>query len=97
MYVYGYVNIQRNGVMTIPSRCVARRGDSRVVFLYKDGKSQQVEVRASTSDGDWIEILAWNKGGNWVSAEATDQVILGDPDELSDGIDVELNKAADPS
>ena len=97
MYVYGYVNIQRNGVMTIPSRCVARRGDSRVVFLYKDGKSQQLEVRASTSDGDWIEILAWNKGGNWVSAEATDQVILGNPDELSDGIDVELNKAADPS
>ena len=83
--------------MTIPSRCVARRGDSRVVFLYKDGKSQQLEVRASTSDGDWIEILAWNKGGNWVSAEATDQVILGNPDELSDGIDVELNKAADPS
>lgn len=95
MYAYGYVVIHREGVMTIPARCVARRGDARVAFLFKDGKCQQVEVRAGASDGDWVEILAWNKDGNWTPADATDQVILGNPDELSDGIEVELSKDAE--
>ena len=92
MYAYGYVKIQRNGVLAIPSRCVTKRGEDRVVFLHREGKAYQARVRLGPTDGTWVELVAIEIGGRFVPGDPSLQVIVGDPDELQEGTQVQISK-----
>lgn len=93
MYAYGYVTIRREKVTAIPSRAIAKRGDIFAVFILKDGKAVQAEARLGPTDGDWTELDSLTVGGNPVTLTAESSIIIGNNDELADGIAVEVEKA----
>jgi len=92
MYVYGYVDIRRKGVMAVPARAIAKRGDAFVVFLHKEGKAVQAEARLGATDGDWTEVIALEVGKQAMEPSREMEVIIGNTDELGDGIEVEVEK-----
>lgn len=94
MYAYGYVDIRRKGVMAVPARAIAKRGDAFVVFLFKDGKAVQAEARLGATDGDWTEVVSLEEAGKQSMAPSPEmQVIIGNTDELGDGMEVEVEKS----
>jgi len=96
MYAYGYVTIRREKVTAIPSRAIAKRGEVFAVFILQDGKAVQAEARLGPTDGEWTEIDSISAGGHPLTLSAETQVIIGNNDELADGIAVEVEKAETP-
>jgi HlyD family secretion protein len=61
---------------------VTQRGGNSVVFVVRDGKAHQVEIRTGTSIGELVEVRSGVKPG--------DKVVLRPPDKLHDGARVSL-------
>ena len=90
MYAYGYVKILRQGVVAIPSRCITKRGEDRVIYLLRNGQALQSDIRLGPTDGEWIEVIACKRDGIWAPLNVDDQIIQGDMDEIEDGQAVKL-------
>jgi len=94
MYAYGYVKIERNKVMAIPTSTIARRGDFNVAYILKDGIAVETNLMLGASDGIWQEVLNVQTGDSWNKLKGDEQIIQGDLDELVNGSKVKIAPTA---
>ncbi len=85
MYAYGRVLIERRGVRAVPLAAVVEIGNRNYCYLFENGKAVQTPVQTGINDGKWIEVAKKRVNGNWTHFTGSEQVILGDLPELSDG------------
>ena len=102
MYAYASVVIERPNSRAVPVAATTHTGDKTYCWLYSDGKANKAEVRTGVTDGEYIELLSFNKSPDardsevnlpWEAITGTEEVILGDLASLADGDKVEVMKA----
>jgi multidrug efflux pump subunit AcrA (membrane-fusion protein) len=93
MYANANVFIRRVDTITLPTKCVVELGNHPCCYLLQDGKAVQTPVQTGTSDGEFIEVSHKQVAGQWKPIEATDQIIVGDLSELSNGSVVRLSSS----
>ncbi len=101
MYAYGKVIIERNNVRALPADALTYSDDKAFYWSYENGHAVRTEVQVGVSDGDWVEVTnryAPSKSGEeaWTLIDGSEQVILGNTSELSDGCEVRLEGAPAP-
>ncbi len=99
MYAYGSIDIDRPGVLAIPTSAIAASGNLTCCYMVVDGRAVRTPIEIGVSDGQWIEVVRKNTksagDGQWVDFTGADQVIVGDLSEVSNGkrVTVEASKA----
>ena len=96
MYAYGYVKIERNNVMAIPTACITKRGDLTVAYTFKDGNSVELGLKLGASDGVWHEVLSVKNNDTWETLTGEELFLKGDLDELDNNAPVKVRKADNP-
>jgi HlyD family secretion protein len=101
MYAYGKVIIERDNVRALPVNSLTYNGDQAYYWSYEKGHALQNEVQVGISDGDWVEVTNRRvpaKAGDeiWAPIDGTEQVIVGNNLELSEGCAVRLEGAPTP-
>jgi HlyD family secretion protein len=92
MYAYGNVLIHRNNVRAVPLAAVVELGNQNCCYLYEDGKAVQTSVQTGINDGKWVEVIKKRVKGVWTDFAGTEEVVLGDLSELTDGQAVQVVK-----
>ncbi len=95
MYAYGKVIIERNNVRALPADTLTYSDDKAFYWSYENGHAVRTEVQVGVSDGDWVEVTNRHvptKSGedSWALIDGSEQVILGNTSELTDGCTVQL-------
>ncbi len=90
MYAFAKVTIERNDVRSLPVAAFAESGENTYCWFNVNGKAHRVAVRTGITDGDWVEVTTWDKGGSsengdWTPFDGTEKVILGDLSILEEG------------
>jgi HlyD family secretion protein len=96
MYAYARVRIDRPNVWALPLAAVVEIGNHKSCFRYEDGKAVETPVEAGINDGKWIEVIRKMVNGAWTEFTGSEEVILGDLSELTDGQPVEITKESPP-
>ena len=60
-------------------------GNETYCYLLQDGKAVKTPVVRGLRDGAWVEVTKMKIGDQWVKVTGSEDVILGDLDELTDG------------
>jgi HlyD family secretion protein len=100
MYAYGKVIIERPNVLALPESALVHAGDQSYYWSYENGKAKRVEVQTGISDGEWVEVSnrqvqpKYASEEPWAPVDGTEQVIVGDTSELSEGQTVRLKGSA---
>jgi HlyD family secretion protein len=95
MYAYGKVIIERNNVRALPADALTYSDDKAFYWSYENGHAVRTEVQVGVSDREWIEVTNRQvpaKSGDdaWALIDGTEQVILGNTSELTEGCAVKL-------
>lgn len=90
MYAYAHLLIVRKDAWAVPDDAVVVLGEQKCIFLLDGSKAIRTPVQAGVSDGKYTELFHKQVKGVWVNFDGTEQVILGNLAELSDGRDVEV-------
>jgi multidrug efflux pump subunit AcrA (membrane-fusion protein) len=96
MYAYGSVFIERSNVRALPASAVTQIGNQMYCYLAVDGKAVRTPVQTGVSDGTWVEVAgklvrpAGSSEGTWEPFDGTEDVIVGDLSEISDGVPVQV-------
>jgi HlyD family secretion protein len=96
MYAYGKVIIERPNVLALPESALSFRGDQAYYWSYENGRAVQTEVQVGVSDGEWIEVTnrrikpRYPGEEPWAPIDGTEQVIVGNNLELSEGCEVRV-------
>jgi HlyD family secretion protein len=96
MYAYGKVIIERPNVLALPESALSFRGDQAYYWSYENGRAVQTEVQVGVSDGEWIEVTnrrikpRYPGEEPWAPIDGTEQVIVGNSLELSEGCEVRV-------
>jgi hypothetical protein len=99
MYAYGSIELSRPQVRAIPNSAIVQIGNRTCCYLLAMDKAIRAEIQTGVSDGNWVEVqkraLYPTKGqiGTWQKFDGTEQVIVGDLSEISDGQKVAVNNA----
>ncbi|HEY7330985.1 MAG TPA: efflux RND transporter periplasmic adaptor subunit [Gemmataceae bacterium] len=98
MYAYGKVIIERNNVRALPVDALTYSDARAFYWSYENGHAVRTEVQVGISDGDWIEVTnrqVPTKFGDdaWAMIDGTEQVILGNTSELTEGCAVKLESS----
>jgi multidrug efflux pump subunit AcrA (membrane-fusion protein) len=98
MYAYGKVIIDRDNVRALPADALTYSDDKAFYWSYENGHAKRTEVQVGVSDGDWIEVTNRQvpaKSGDdaWAMIDGTEQVILGNTSELTEGCAVKLESS----
>ena len=94
MYAYAMVLIKRAGVMALPVASIVEAGNQNHCYLLVNGKAVQTPIQTGISDGQWIEVVRKQVGGEWIPLAGDEEVILGNLSEISGGQAVEVTAAA---
>lgn len=70
-------------MLTVPSRCLVRRGSLTGVYVIRDGRAVLRWLRVGRESGDWVEALAGIAPGDEIATE---------PERLSDGQRVQARR-----
>jgi HlyD family secretion protein len=90
MYAYGRVLIDRSNVRALPMEAVTEIGNQPCCYLYKDGKAVQTPLQTGIDDGKWVEVSKKRVKGRWTDLTGTEEVVVGDLSEVSDGQPVKV-------
>jgi hypothetical protein len=63
-------------MLTVPSRCLVRRGSLTGVYVIQDGRAILRWLRVGQESADWVEVMAGLATGDEIATE---------PEKLSDG------------
>jgi RND family efflux transporter MFP subunit len=85
MYVNTHVIIQRSGVPMLPQDALLVSGNGTYCYLYEDGKAVKTPVVRGLREGNWVEVTQMKIDDPWVKVTGTENVIVGDLDELTNG------------
>jgi multidrug efflux pump subunit AcrA (membrane-fusion protein) len=100
MYAYAKVIIERPDVKSLPLSALAYAGEKTYCWTYADGHAVRNEIRTGVSDGEWIEVVSYNRmapgkpEGVWLPIDGSEKMILGDLSILAEGSPVEVATAA---
>jgi multidrug efflux pump subunit AcrA (membrane-fusion protein) len=95
MYVRARITGRLPEAWSLPAAAVAKQGDTTVCFLVKGGKVVRTPVQVGRTDGEFAEVLKWQKPGSppsweeWTGKEAVAARASG----LSDGQSVKPGSA----
>ena len=92
MYVYTKVLVERSHVFALPQQAVTVSGNQTYCFLLRENKSLKTPVETGVEDGTWIEVTKMKVGKEWRSVTGTEEVILGNLNDLTDGQTVSVTK-----
>lgn len=90
MYAYGTLTIERQNVMAVPLAAVTEVGNQFGCFLNVGGKAVWTPVRTGVNDGVWIELEQKLVGGKWIRFDGSEQVVIDNLRDLSDGSPIEV-------
>ena len=104
--VYAYVNlmIERPKVRALPEAAITYGANTAHYWTRQNGKAVRTEVRTGVSDGEWVEVTnrhvmpleeVADAEGPWVPIDGTEEVILGDLSQLTDGATVAVAPATE--
>ncbi len=104
--VYAYVNlmIERPKVRALPEAAISYGADTAYYWTRQNGKAVRTEVRTGVSDGEWVEVTnrhalsfeaEYDAEHPWVPIDGTEEVILGDLSQLTDGATVAVAPATE--
>ncbi len=99
MYAYGSIELKRTQVRAIPSTAIIQIGNRMCCYLVSNRKARRTQIQTGISDGTWIEVCKKESyptngdAGTWEDFNGTEQVIVGDLSEISDGSQVAVNDA----
>ena len=85
MYAFGRVELKRSHVWTVPLESLVEFGNQTSFYAYQDGRAVLVPVQRGIDDGAWVEITRKRIKGHWVPCDGSEQVIVGDLSQISDG------------
>ena len=93
MYAYGTVEVKRANVWAIPLEAVTQLGNQRCCYVYdeKNGKAVQLPVQLGIDDGVWVEVTKKRSGDRWLPFDGSEQVLIGELSQLSNGATVRVN------
>jgi RND family efflux transporter MFP subunit len=91
-YAYATVFLKHTNVRALPLAAVVTIGNQDCCYLHEDGKAVRTPVQTGLDDGKWIEVVKKQVDGKWVVFTGTEQAIVGDLSELSDGQAVQIAK-----
>jgi RND family efflux transporter MFP subunit len=94
MYAYASVRIERPKALALPKSAVVELGNQTCCYLYQDGRAVKTPVQTGLSDGTWVAVVKKRVGGQWTEFFGTEEVIVGDLSEITDGQEVTV--AAEP-
>lgn len=94
MYAYGMLKIERANVKALPMAAITEIGNQFGCYLHQDGKAVWTQVQTGVNDGKWIEVQRKLINGEPVSFNDTDEVIISNLSELSNGREVRLRPQA---
>jgi HlyD family secretion protein len=91
MYAYGAIELNRSKVRAIPSSATVQIGNRMCCYVVDKGKARRTQIQTGITDGDWVEVV--KKGafptsgtpGPWQDFDGSEQIIVGDLSEISDG------------
>jgi hypothetical protein len=98
MYAYGSVLVERPDVRALPVSAVTQVGNQTYCYLAVGGKAVRTPVQTGVSDGTWVEVTgklvrpAGQSEGTWTAFDGTEEVIVGDLSEVSDGQPVTVDQ-----
>lgn len=99
MYAYGSIDIERSKVWAIPNSAIVEIGNRICCYLVQDGNAVRTQIQAGISDGTWIEVVnrrtypTSGEPGSWENFNGSEQVIVSDLSEVSDGKQVDIETA----
>jgi HlyD family secretion protein len=95
MYAYGSIVIERENALALPVSSVVEIGNRMCCFMVVNGKAVRTPIQTGISDGSWIQVMKKNTDanstGDWVDLASSDQVIVGDLSEISNGKQVAVD------
>lgn len=77
-----FVSTVKKNILTVPSGAVVERQNKTFIFLYNNGKADEVEVKTGIADKDYIEILS--------GITEKDQIITDWKGDLTEGTPVNI-------
>ena len=97
MYAYGAIELNRSKVRAIPSSAIVQIGNRMCCYVVDNGKAVRTQIQTGISDGSWVEVV--KKGayptngaaGPWQDFDGSEQIVVGDLSEISDGEHVALD------
>lgn len=93
MYAYGTVEVVRTDVWAIPLLSVTQIGNQNVCYLFEKGNAVQVPIQIGINDGTWVQVTKKRVGKDWQAFNGSEQVLVGDLSELSNGQPVRIGAA----
>ena len=90
MYAYAKVILQRHQARVLPAGALAVLGNETFCYLLEGGKAVKTPVQRGMSDGTWVEVLKKRIDDTWTKFTGSEEVIVGDLDEIADGQRVEV-------
>jgi multidrug efflux pump subunit AcrA (membrane-fusion protein) len=93
MYAFGWVEIARRGVRSLPIDAVIEIGNQNSIYLHENGKAVRTPVQIGISDGKYLEVFRKKVKGKWQEFTGDEEVILGDLPDLRDGETVRVIQA----
>jgi HlyD family secretion protein len=102
MYPYASIDIERPNTLTIPATALARRDDDQwYCYCAEQGKAIRTDVRIGIRQGSRIELIKKRRSqgagdkGIWQDFTGQEEIILGNPANLSDGVAVTVSRGKD--
>jgi HlyD family secretion protein len=92
MYAYANLIIDSKDAWAVPVDAVIELGEQKCVYLFEGGKAVRTPIQTGLNDGKFIELYHKQVQGKWVDFDGSEQVILGELPELTDGGTVDIGK-----
>jgi HlyD family secretion protein len=99
MYAYGKVVIVRPNVLTLPKTALIPSGNQTYYWSFENGRAARTEVETGVSDGGFVEVInkrlqpKYQGELPWEPMNGSEQVIVGNPLNLTEGSEVQLADA----
>ena len=96
MYAYVKLVIERSKVWTLPQSALLVAGNQTYCYLFRAGKAVKTPILPGVRDGTWAEVVKMKIYDAWVKVAGSEEVVLGDLSEITDGQAVQVEQADAP-
>jgi hypothetical protein len=90
MYAYTTVIVERSAVPMLPQDALVVSGNETYCYLLQDDRAVKTPVVRGLREGNWVEVTKMKIDDPWVKVTGSENVILGDLEELTNGEKVKV-------
>ena len=94
MYVTVNLFVHEPNVFTLPQEALLVQGNQTYCYLVRDGRAVKTPIDTAVSDGKWTEVHKMKIDDPWVNVTGSEEVVVGDLSDLSDGQAVRIGPPA---